>query len=236
MARFRAGPQQLDQSSAALGCRFIGHPAAAKAPGKMFGEFSHFALRDAEHFRHFGEGAPGLERRKAAHDGAVPRAVFLEDQINHVILAVVREVDVDVGELIERHALLVEEPPEVKVEADRANVTDAKAVADQAVGGGAARDPVTTTALTLLENVPHDQEIFLVTNVANDRQLLFNLLQHLIGAIAIAFAQTPHYEPVKKRLWCRLVWWDERRELRLAEWKIKGAAFRNLACVHQHVW
>ena len=88
----------------------------------MFGELAHFAFRHAEHLGHFRERAPGLERGEAAHHGAMLAAVFLEDEVHHVVFAVVGKIDVDVRQLVQRHALLVQKAAEVEVEADRAHV------------------------------------------------------------------------------------------------------------------
>jgi hypothetical protein len=65
--------------------------------------------------RTFATSAKALrpEGRKPADDRAVFRAVLLEEEMNHVVPVVVREVDVDVRELVHRHPFLVEEPLEV---------------------------------------------------------------------------------------------------------------------------
>ena len=44
---------------------------------------------------------------------AMLAAVFLEDELHHVALEVVREINVDVRQLVQRHALLVEETAEI---------------------------------------------------------------------------------------------------------------------------
>ena len=79
------------QSCAAAGRVFGRHPAAAKTPRKMVGEFLHFAFRHAQHFGHIRKRAPGLKGRKAAHTAQCSAAVFRKNQIHHVIFAVVRE-------------------------------------------------------------------------------------------------------------------------------------------------
>src|SRR5438552_10379639 len=52
---FRTRAQHFDQTSAPARRRFIGYPTAAKTPGKMVGEFPHFAFRDTRSEEHTSE-------------------------------------------------------------------------------------------------------------------------------------------------------------------------------------
>src|SRR5580704_766937 len=88
---FGTGAEHFDQTSAAARCWFIRYPTAAKAPREMVREFSDFAFRDAKNFGDFGKRAPGLESRKSAHDSAMFTAIFLEDELHHVVFEVVSE-------------------------------------------------------------------------------------------------------------------------------------------------
>jgi hypothetical protein len=108
----------------------------------MIGEFPHFPFRHAQHFGHFRKGALGLESREAADHGAMFPAVFLENEFHHVVFEVVREINVNVGQFVQRHPLFVEKAAEIKIEANRANAADAQAIADQAVRRAPARDPL----------------------------------------------------------------------------------------------
>src|SRR5271155_2559352 len=126
---FGTGAEHFDQTRAAAWCRFIGYPTAAKAPREMVCEFSDFAFRDAKNFGDFGKRAPGLESRKAADYGAMVTAIFLEDELHHVVFEVVREINVNVGELVQGHPLFVEEATEIKIEANRTDAADAQAIA-----------------------------------------------------------------------------------------------------------
>src|SRR5881628_1187927 len=94
--------------------------------------------------------------------------VLLEDEFYHVVLKVVGEINVDVRQLVQRHALLVEEAPEVKIKPDRADAADAKAVADQTVCRAPSRDPFNPASAALLQEVPCDEEVFLVSHVTDD--------------------------------------------------------------------
>ena len=69
------------------------------------------------------ECRPGDEGR-APHprNGATFAAKFGEDQLHHVVFAVVREINVNVRELVQRHALLIQKAAEVEAKANRANV------------------------------------------------------------------------------------------------------------------
>ena len=86
-----------------------------------------------------------------------------------------REIHVDVGQLVERHAVLVEETAEVEIEADGADAADAQAIAGERIGGAAARDPFDAAPAAFLQEVPHDQEIFLVADLGDDGQFLLEL-------------------------------------------------------------
>ena len=139
VASFGTGAQQFDESRRLeAGSRL---PRTAEAPREMFREPPHLVFRHAEHLRHVSEGAPRLEGREPAHHGAVLAAVLLEDELHHVVFAVVGEINVDVGQLVESHPLLVEEAPEIEAEADRTHVGNPEAIADQRIRRAAARDP-----------------------------------------------------------------------------------------------
>src|ERR1051325_6962474 len=149
--------------------------AGAREMRQPLGDATHLVFGDAQHFRHLGKGAARLKGRETADYRGVLGAVFLEDQINDVVFGVVGEIHVNVGQLIERHAVLIEEPSEVEVEADGADVADFEAIAGERIGGAAARDPFDATPATFLEEVPDDEEIFFVTNFGDNGQLLFDL-------------------------------------------------------------
>ena len=107
------------------------------------------------------------------------RAILLEDELHHVVFEVVREINVNVRQLVQRHAFLVQEAPKIEAEANRANAADSQAVTDQAVRRAATRDPLDAPALAVLEKIPGDEEIVLVTHLGDDAQLLLDLRPHL---------------------------------------------------------
>ena len=150
------------------------------------GNAANLEFRDAQDLGHFGKGAAALEGREAAHHGRSLRAVLLEDQVNDVVFAVVRKINVNVGQLVQLHPLLVQETSKIKIKPDRADLADAQTIADQRVGGAATRDPVNPAPPALLQQVPNHQEIFLVTDLGNDGQLLFDLRADPLGPPGIA--------------------------------------------------
>ncbi len=228
LPRLRPGTEQFDQFLAALGRGFIGHPAAAKAPREVLGELAHVAFGHAQHLGHLGKRAARLERREPADHRALCRAVLREQELHHVVLAVVGEVHVDVGQFVQRHPLGVQEALEVEIEPDRADLGDAEAVAHQTVGRAAARDPADALGLARLQQIPHDQEVGFVTDRRDDAQFLLHLRREPGGAFPIAAVQPFHHELAQEGVRRGTVGWLEVRELRLAERESELAAFGDL--------
>ena len=223
VAVFGTGGEQFAQFRATTWGGFVRHPAAAEAPGKMSGEPAHIALGHAQHLRHIRERAAALKRRESAHHGALVATVFGEDQIHHVVFAVVREIYVNVRQFVQRHPFLIQKAAKVEAEANRANVGDAEAITNQRVGGAAARDPFNAVGATFLQEAPHDQEILFVANGADDAQFLLHLRAHGRGARAVAPAQPIQHELVKKRARRGTVGRRERGKLRRAKRDLKMA-------------
>src|SRR6267154_6622274 len=86
-----------------------------------------------------------------------------------------RKIDINIGQFIEGHAVFIEEAAKVEVETDRTHTANLKTIAGERIGGTATRDPFDTATPALLQNVPHDEEIFLVADIDDDRQFLFKL-------------------------------------------------------------
>src|SRR5689334_13350146 len=157
---------------------------------EVFREPADLEFRNAQHLRHVAHRAPGLIRGKTAHNGGPFGTILLENQINDVVLPVMGEINVNIRQLVERHAVLVQKAAKIKLEADRANTADAEAVADQRVGGAAAGDPLDARAAAFLQNLPYHQKIFFVTNLGNDAEFLFNLTAKLRGPLPVTPLQT----------------------------------------------
>ena len=142
------------------------------------GKSPDLALRHAEHLGHIGKCAARLKRREAADHGTMLATVFREDDVHDVIFAVVGKINVNVRQLVQRHPLLVEEAPEVETEADRTNIGNSEAITNERIRRTAARDPFNALLPAILQNVPDDQEIFLVADGRDDAQLLLDLRAH----------------------------------------------------------
>jgi len=84
--------------------------------------------------------------------------VFLKNKLHDVVFEVVSKINVDVGQFMKRHPLFVKKAPEIKVESNRANPADSQAIADQAVGSAAARDPLDAACAAVLKKVPGDKK------------------------------------------------------------------------------
>ena len=199
----------------------------------MFRELPHVALGHAQHLRHLGEGGARLKGGEAAHD----RAAFIpmpgEDELHHVILAVVREINVDVREFVQRHALRVEESFEVEVESNRAHARNAQAVANHRIGGAAARDPFDALRAACLQNLPRHEEVGFVADGGDDVQLLLDLGRELRSALAVAMMKSLHHQPAQIRVSRGTIRRMEVRELRLAERKLELTPLRDFERVLQ---
>src|SRR5206468_2505898 len=164
--------------------------AAPKTPREMVGELPDFAFRNAQHFGRLREGAPRLKSREPTYYRAMVAAVFLEDELHHVVLEVVREINVNVREFIQRHPFLVEEAAKIEVKTNRADAADAKAIADQTVGCAPACNPLDAPPPAVLEKIPGDEEILLVANPVNDAKFLHHLRADLTRPRPVTLVQT----------------------------------------------
>jgi len=70
----------------------------------------------------------------------------------------VGKINVNVGQFMEGHPILVKKAPEIKVEANRTNAANFKAIAHEAVGGAAARNPLDAARPAVLEKIPGDKK------------------------------------------------------------------------------
>ena len=197
-AGFRIGAQQLDQPGTTLRRWFIRHPATAEAPRKVLGELPDFPFSHTQNLGYLGKGAPCLERREPTDNRTVPSPILAENEIHHVVFAVVGKINVDVRELVQRHPVLVEEAVEVEVEADGADVADPKAVAHQRIGRAATGDPFDALSAALLKNVPDDEKVVLITNVRDDAQLFIDLAFHPGVVVRVSSPQALLDQPAEE--------------------------------------
>ena len=212
------------------GDRF-GELARAGKMGEALGEPADLEFGNAEDFGNFGKGAAGLEGGEPADHGGLFRAISFEDKIDDVVFAVVGEIDIDVGQFVERHALSIKEAAEVEVEADRADVTDFEAITGKRIGGAAAGDPVDAPAAAFLEDVPHDEEIFFVTDLSDDGQLLFQLRSETGMVFRVAALEPFHDQAAEVGGGRGAIRGGVRRELGFAQGEIEGAAVSDFEAV-----
>ena len=145
-------------------------------PGNPFRHAAHLVFTDPHHLRDVRKRRAATKGVETPDNGGV-LSVFVEDEINHVILPVHREIDVDVRQLVQHHAVTIEKPPEIKLEPDWANVGDADAIANKAIRRASSRDPFDAAKLAIFEDVPHEQEILLVAHFRDDAQFFLDLAE-----------------------------------------------------------
>ena len=131
------------------------------------------------------ERAAGVAQRRArpvADDdggerGAVA-AVLAVDVLDHLLAALVLEVDVDVGRLV---ALDADEAAEQQRGAARIDLGDEEAVADQRVGGAAAALAEDALRARPGDDVGDGEEVGLVLELGDDRELALDRLPMRLG-------------------------------------------------------
>src|SRR5882724_4531380 len=160
-------------------------------------------------------------------------AVLLEDELHHVVLEVVREVDVDVGQFVESHALLIEKAPEIEVETDGTHAADSEAIAHEAVCRAAACNPLNAAASALLEKVPSDEEVVRVTDRIDDVEFLQHLRLMFLKVGTVTLAQTLKDQPAQEFTRWRTVRWNEGRKLWFAKGQVEVASVSDFERVLQ---
>src|ERR1700691_4795854 len=96
-----------------------------------------------------------------------------------------REINVNVGQFVEGHALLVQTAAEVQIEADRTDAANAQAITNETVRCAPPRDPFDTATTTFLQHVPGDEEIIFVTNIGDHTKFLHDLWLELVRPLAV---------------------------------------------------
>ncbi len=145
----------------------------------QLGDAIGFPEREAHHPRNIADHRLGPHRAEGDDVGDAVRAVAIRDVADHLVAAVVGEVDVHVGH---RHALGVEEALEEEPVAHRVDVGDAEAVGDQRPRGrsapGADRDAL---APREGDEIPHHEEVAREAHLDHDRELVAETLHHGVG-------------------------------------------------------
>ena len=127
------------------------------------------AIGHLQHAAHVAQHGAGLELAEGDDVGHAMGAVALAHIGDHLVAAVLAEVDVEVGH---RHALGIEEALEQEPEADRVEIGDGERVGDQRARAGAAPRPTgMPCGLGPFDEVGDDQEIALIVHAGDDIEL-----------------------------------------------------------------
>ena len=97
----------------------------------MLRQAPHKPIRHAKDLADFGNSRPRMEGVEPAHHRNMSRLVQTEDLFDNLILPVVGKIQIDVGEFFQCHAVAVQEPLEIQLEAHRADIADSQTKADQ---------------------------------------------------------------------------------------------------------
>ena len=151
----------------------------------MFGQPPGLMVGETEDLGDFGQRGAGVEGIESAHRCDMAGRVLSEKQFDDLVFPVVREIHVDVGQLVQRHAIAVEKPLKIQFEADRTNIADPEAIAHERVRRAAARDPLDSRTVAVLEQVPNREKIFRVADLRDDREFGFELGAVVGGGVAI---------------------------------------------------
>ena len=140
------------------------------------------AIGHLQHAAHVAQDGAGLQLAEGDDVGDALGAVALAHIGDHLVAAVLAEVDVEIGH---RHALGIEEALEQEPEADGVEIGDGERVGDQRAGArAAARPDGDAFGLGPLDEVGDDQEIALVVHAGDDIELEGEPLGVSLGVVA----------------------------------------------------
>ena len=140
---------------------------------------------------------PAAVAHDVRHHGGAVAAVLPVDVLDHLLAAVVHDVEIDVGRLV---PLARQEALEQQLHPRRVDGRDPQAVADHRVRGRPA--PLAEDALlpAVADDLPHRQEVAAVVELVDERQFLVDLLADGRGhAGAEAFAGPAERELAEPR-------------------------------------
>jgi hypothetical protein len=157
----------------------------------------------------------------------------VEEKLNHLIPAVVGKVDVDIREFVHGHPVAVEEAAKIEVKPDGADAGNAKAIADEGVGGGAAGDPVDSLPATILQEIPDEEKVVGVADFVDDPEFFGKLAENLAvegGFRAVAATGAVEHQAAEEVGRGGAVGRSETGEAQSAEIKREGALFGKAEC------
>ena len=136
----------------------------------QLGDAVDLAIGQAEHAADVAHRRLGLQLAEGDDLGDPVGAVFAADVVDHLVAAVLAEVDVEVGH---RHAFRVEEPLEQQAEAQRVEVGDRQRPGGDRPGARAAAGPDRDgLRLGPLDEVGDDQEVAGEAHLVDDAELV----------------------------------------------------------------
>ncbi len=145
-------------------------------------------LRQAEGLAHLAHGRAGAVADEVGHHGRIIASIAVVNELDDFLATLVLDVEVDVGRLA---ALPGQEALEEKIHPHRVHGRDAEHETHGRVCSRAAsltQDPVVPAEL---HDLTHGQEVAVVVELANELELAFDLLAHLVRhAITVTLPRT----------------------------------------------
>ena len=145
-------------------------------------ELVHLPVGHLQHAADVAQHAARLQCAEGDDLRHLVAAVALLHVMDHLVAAVLAEVDVEVGH---RHALGIEEALEQQPEADRIEIGDGERVGDERAGAGAAAGADRNAVrLRPLNEIGDDEEVAGIFHLGDDAQFEIETLAIFLLAVA----------------------------------------------------
>ena len=156
------------------------------------------AIRHLQHAADVAQHGARLQRPEGDDLRHLIAAVFALHVADHLVAAILAEVDVEVGH---RHAVGIEEALEQQREAQRVDVGDGQRIGDQRAGARAtARPDRNAMRLRPFDEVGHDQEVAGELHALDNAELELKPLAILL--LGVAFGQPDRLEAHRQAFAC----------------------------------
>ena len=170
---------------------------------------------NAQHAAHVLDGRLGFHRAEGADLRHIGVAVLLAHVVDHLVAAILAEVDINVWRL---GAIGVEESLEQQIVLDRADIAQPQDVADQRAAGRPAHRCRNSPLAGVADEIPDDQEIGCEAHPVDHAQLVVQpLLDRGRRGVAVALAQALLAELLQVHFGALLIGRLETRKLPLAQ-------------------
>jgi len=179
----RPGLVQFRPLEDRMGAEHLRHARRLPVAGQLFGDRTDLAVGNSVHLGDLAHRRADLETVMVGDHGDAAPAVGAKEIVEHIVPLIPGKIDIDIGGIA---AAGIEEPFEKEIVADRVDVGDAEAVADQAGGSRAAP----AGARRLPDRIGNDEEIRRKSFVIDQIQLKLHALPHRRGDLAIAPARS----------------------------------------------